>query len=339
MRLKTIFWCMCSCLPAMLTLAITFVAVPRKNPEETVQIEIIPVLEEPVEIEKKAGPFGQVLTDYAVLYSDIEKAQRAGWLKRGELVDIITEGEEWWEVRYEGKKGYISSDCIAKVEEYNKELFERPVVVLDAGHQEKADLDTEPVGPGSDEMKSKVTGGTTGIETGTRESELNLEVALLLEEELEKRGYTVIQVRRIQDVNISNCERSNVANELRADAFIRIHANGSENSGVSGAQTICPAENNPYFSGQLYRQSYLLAACILEKYVEETGCKKEYISERNDMTGINWCKVPVTIIEMGYMTNSEEDLKMQDDEYQKKMVSGIANGIDQYFDEKGNLEY
>ena len=49
------------------------------------------------------------------------------------------------------------------------------------------------------------------------------------------------------------------------------------------------------------------------------------------MTGINWSTVPVTILEMGFMTSQNDDLKMNDAEFQKAMVQGIANGIDSYF--------
>lgn len=205
------------------------------------------------------------------------------------------------------------------------------VIVIDAGHQTHAMSATEPIGPGSSKRKAKVTGGASGCVTHLPEYKLNLQVAKKLQKELVKRGYKVIMVRTKNNVRMSNVQRAKVANKYKADAFIRIHANSAGSSSVKGALTIAPASNNRYMTKANRKASQKLSKKVLKAMCKTTGAKNRGVMYTNSMTGINWCKVPVTIVEMGFMSNPSEDRKMAKASYQKKIVKGIADGIDNFF--------
>lgn len=204
------------------------------------------------------------------------------------------------------------------------------VIVIDAGHQTHAMSATEPIGPGASQRKAKVTGGASGVSTHLPEYKLNLQVAKKLRKELESRGYKVVMVRTKNNVRISNAQRAQIANRENADAFIRIHANSSGSRSVQGALTIAPQSGNPYMTKKNRKKSQELSRQVLQSFCKATGAKNRGVMYTNTMTGINWCSVPVTIVEMGFMSNPSEDRKMASASYQKKIVTGIADGIDKF---------
>lgn len=205
-------------------------------------------------------------------------------------------------------------------------------VAIDPGHQGPgADTGgTEPLGPGSEEMKDKFASGTQGVYTGVPEYELTLAVSMQLQEELKTRGYEVIMTREDNDTAVSNVERAQIAAENGAQILVRIHADGSEDNSANGAMTMIPSADNPHV-GQLHEESSRLGEEIINAYCQATGIKNNGVRLYDNMTGINWSTVPVTILEMGFMTNQSDDERMQDPEMQKNMVQGIADGIDAYF--------
>lgn len=205
------------------------------------------------------------------------------------------------------------------------------IVAIDAGHQRHQNTGREPIGPGSSTLKQKVSSGTEGRWSGLNEYELNLQVSLKLQAELEKRGYNVYMVRTTHDVNISNAERAQMAANAGADIFIRIHANGADSSSVRGALNYMPSSSNPYLSPSVISGSQKLARTILDSYCAATGIPNLGLLTGDDMTGINWAKMPVTIVEMGFMSNRTDDLYMASEAGQAQIVQGIANGVDRYF--------
>jgi N-acetylmuramoyl-L-alanine amidase len=206
------------------------------------------------------------------------------------------------------------------------------MVAIDAGHQSKGNYAKEPIGPGAKTTKPKVSSGTQGVYTKVPEYKLTLAVAKKVEKELLKRGYEVYMIRETNNVNLSNKERAAMANKSGADIFIRIHADGSTNKSVSGTSTLYPSKKNPYVP-KLSKPSYTLSKLVVDAICEATASKNRGAIPRDDMSGINWCKLPVTIIEMGYMTNKTEDKLMQTEDYQNKIAKGICDGIDEYFEE------
>lgn len=205
----------------------------------------------------------------------------------------------------------------------------KKLIAIDAGHQKKANYDKEPIGPGAATTKAKVSSGTQGTYTKVPEYKLTLVIANKVKKELLDRGYEVFMIREKNDVNLSNKERAELATESGADLFIRIHADGSERSDVNGISTLYPSENNPYVS-ELSEDSYALSKEIVDAMCKVTGAKNRGTIARDDMSGINWSTIPVSIIEIGYMTNKREDKLMQTEKYQDKLVKGICDGIDAY---------
>lgn len=211
----------------------------------------------------------------------------------------------------------------------SNEKQEKFLVVIDPGHQQKANLNLEPIGPGATTQKYKVTDGTTGVVTKKREAVLVLEMAFLLKEKLEAKGIQVLMTRTSQDVDISNKERATFANNHKANLFLRLHADGSENPNESGFAVLTPAEGSPY-TKEIYTESLQISQMIVNKMRENQQVKVNGIKFRDDLSGFNWAKVPGVLLELGFMSNHEEDKKLSDPQYVNSLLQSVTGSIDAY---------
>ncbi len=211
----------------------------------------------------------------------------------------------------------------------SKEKYEKFLVVIDPGHQQKANLNLEPIGPGATTQKYKVTDGTTGVVTKKREAVLVLEMAFVLKEKLEAKGIQVLMTRTSHEVDISNKERATFANDHKANLFLRLHADGSENPSQSGFAVLTPAEGSPY-TKEIYAESLQISQTIVKKMRENQQVKVNGIKFRDDLSGFNWSKVPGVLLELGFMSNPEEDKKLSDPQYVNSLLQTVTDSVDEY---------
>lgn len=189
----------------------------------------------------------------------------------------------------------------------------------------------EPVGPNSSETSRAYTNGGIGPINGTKEYEVNLGVGITLRNVLQERGYEVVMTREDNNTLSSSKERAELAYGSGADIFVRIFCR-QDKSGTSGAMVYLPSDINPYI-GYMYEECNLLGNMILSNYCAVTGFENAGIKYTDVTKGINWSKIPVAQVMIGCITNPEDELKLANEGNWRTMAEGVANGIDDYFEE------
>jgi N-acetylmuramoyl-L-alanine amidase len=204
------------------------------------------------------------------------------------------------------------------------------VVVIDAGHQKKANLALEPIGPGSTDRKAKVTGGATGVSTKTPEYKLTLAISLKLQGALVSRGVKVVMVRTTDDVDIPNSQRAKIGNDAKADLVVRVHLNGSNDNSTDGITTLYPAGNS--WVTAITSASKKAATAVQTAVLAATGAASRGVTSSSIMTGFNFSTRPTIIVECGFLSNTAEDKLVGTATYQQKIADGIATGVMSYLE-------
>lgn len=159
--------------------------------------------------------------------------------------------------------------------------------------------------------------GTTGV-SGTFEKVSNLAIAMRVYELLQEDSRFEVRMTRTDDTFYQLEDRSAMANDWPADAFISIHGNSYEDDSVSGSETFYRYDNG-----------LPLAEAIHGKLVDAMGFKDRGI-RLNELKVLTLSQVPSALIESGYLTNAAEEAVLLSEEGQNRMAQAIVDGLKQY---------
>lgn len=211
-------------------------------------------------------------------------------------------------VEYEVLSGSRDSEILVSLKRDSNITASDKTIVIDPGHGGKH--------PGASSPN------------GILEKDVNLQIGLKAESYLSALGYNVLMTRN-KDEYVDNYDRAKFANANYADIYVSIHANSTTNKDIYGLEILyCPMGKG----AKKTVDQYPLAKHISEGILASTGVKDRGIFQRPDLIVIREASMPAVLVEVGYLSNAEEEKLITNDEYQLKIVEGIINGIQNYFD-------
>ncbi len=177
---------------------------------------------------------------------------------------------------------------------------------------------------GADKMKIVIDPGHGGIDDGalgsySKEKDINLILSLKLKEQLVDRGIDIVMTRE-DDSYIDLQDRSDIANQNRADYFISMHCNSSSDSQISGTETYCYSE---------YSEGYILAKILQNKIIQYNKNNDRGVKTANFYV-LRMTEMPAVLIETMFITNAEEEEQLNDTNWQDVFASQLSEAIGEY---------
>lgn len=227
----------------------------------------------------------------------------------------------------DGTKYDIKNSSTAVEVTFTRERTAKPLIVIDAGHGGK-----DP--------------GAVGIDTKVTEKEIVLDIAGKLQKLLEDEGYKTIMTRE-DDTFVDLYKRAAIANEAGADIFLSIHINASTSRSVSGIETLYyPSSTSSSGEVDLYDVSAGttsisklkpstdgkgLARTLQDVLIAEMKTANRGIVERPKLVVLNQTKMTASLVELGFISNSNEETLLRTDEYRQRLADALLKGIKEYF--------
>lgn len=228
---------------------------------------------------------------------------------QGDTFDVLETEGDWFQIALEsGKTAYIAgwivfAEGTANVERQGIQSYlQGKKIVIDPGHG------------GNDN-------GATGSHFNTLEKVVNLQLSQLLQSKLEAAGANVV-ITRNSDRFISLQQRVNVSINENADAFLSIHHNTNPNTKINGTIT--------YFYSQEDRK---LASFIQKNVVKNNGLNNLNARQGNFFV-LRENPRPSILLEIGFLTNYNDELTIRTNKFQENSVNGILYGVANYFKDK-----
>ena len=226
------------------------------------------------------------------------------YYKDGEDGVIALTLDKVYELSQKYRKGGLYLDFIDPHDIYDK------VVVIDAGHGSRA---------------------AGAVKLGVSEKDIDLDILLQLKKLFDACPDNIgVYYTRTADTNPTLDQRVQLANKADADIFISIHNNSSATGNftqTSGTQVMYSESDDSELS------SKKLAKICLNAVSKSFDSYNRGLLEGDSIYIIRTSKVPVALIEVGFMTNYDELDKLKSPKYQKKAAQGIYNAIMEAFEE------
>ena len=296
-------------------------------------------------------------TDYMLLYcrSKQENSVRPVYpidgdgRYEGEILMPHTYARTQITVQVRNAKGSVRQEAVTRKEYVAPAPAERQegrlsgvIVCVDQGHQELGKAVREPRGPGLDGSIGGTSGMAQGRTTLRKEYIVTLETGMILRDLLLKEGAEVIMTREGYDGFTTNMERAEIANEAGAHITLRLHCDTSESRGKTGISIFAPL-NSDYAKALASKEEYRrLANILLEEMKTAAGYeltdKTGFVTLNDSYSGNNWSKMLCFLVEMGFMSNPAEDIKMATPEYQTILAQSMVEGIYKIALERGWVE-
>ncbi|MCL1695853.1 MULTISPECIES: N-acetylmuramoyl-L-alanine amidase [unclassified Lysinibacillus] len=226
-------------------------------------------------------------------------------LKKGETVQVNSINGYWAQVTYQGQKGYVHKSYVKLLNQSGNPLKDR-IIIIDPGHGGK-DVGT--------------------LYGSFYEKNITLKVSTIVKNKLEAAGANV-KMTRTGDTFPSLQGRVDFTNANYGEIFVSIHVNSASNTSAQGTETYYAKS-----TGDMYQEDIDLATFVNNQIVNNVKMKNRGVKEQQYYVIRNTI-IPAILVELGFLSNSEDRAKLTSDQYAEMYADSIYKGISQYYAKK-----